>query len=118
MPESQLFSFDPATTLKPLPQVFQPGSGTCLAVFPGKLVVLLPQTAGMDLYILDVATATVSYSLSGASNLLHSDTAITSCAIGTASVASNGLTFEVMWSDNVGGGLQNLMFAPLQCTIQ
>lgn len=118
VPESQLFTFDAATTLKPLNQTFQPTSASCLAVYPGKLVALLPQAAGMDLYILDVATGTVSYSLVGASNLLNSDTTIAACAIGPASITSSGLTFEVMWSDNVGGGLENLMFAPLQCTIQ
>jgi hypothetical protein len=118
IPETQLFTFDPGADLKQVPLSVPISSQSCAAVLPGKFVALLPGTSGMDLYVIDTATATVAYSLTGASNLLPKDTAIVSCGIGTATVTSNLLSFEVVWTENVGGGSQNLFFAPLECTIQ
>jgi hypothetical protein len=118
VPESQLFTFDPSTTLKPIaigsPITMQP----CLASFPGKILVLVPDVAGMILYVIDVASHSIVYSLTGASTVLHSDTAIVSCALGNATFVGNRLNFELIWTDNVGNGQQNLNYAPLQCTTQ
>ena len=118
IPETQFFTFDPATDLHqvvlPVPLTAQ----GCSAAYPGKVIALLPTSAGMDLYVIDVATGTVSYSLVGAANLLHSDSAIVDCAMATASITANVLSFEVIWTENTGGGPQNLVFAPLQCTLQ
>jgi hypothetical protein len=118
IPETSLFTFDPGTDLKQVPLSVAVSSQSCAAALPGKFVALLPGTSGMDLYVVDTATATIAYSLTGASNLLPTDTAIVSCGIGTATVTSNLISFEVVWTENVGGGSQNLFFAPLQCTIQ
>jgi hypothetical protein len=118
VPESQLFTFDPAATLKVVALPDQPSNTWCVTSYPGKLVFLAPTTAGMDLLIIDVATGTLSYSLTGASNLVHADSAIVDCAIAAPVVAGNTMTFEVVWTDNTGTGAQNLEFAPLQCTLQ
>jgi hypothetical protein len=117
IPESQLSGFDPGTSLK---QVMGAAisSMPCAAAFPGKLILLAPTTSGMDLIVIDVATATVSYSLTGASNILHGDNAIVTCGIGPAGVLGGVMTFEVVWAENAGGsGMQNLFYAPLQCTL-
>ena len=81
---------------------------------------LNPATAGVDLYVVDVATATTAYSLTGASNVLHSDTAIVACAVvqEVSSSTATQLKFDLVWTDNAGGGPQNVMFAPLVCTLQ
>jgi len=118
VPESQLFTFNPSTALQPIsfgsPITQQP----CITSFPGKILVLIPDVAGMDLYVIDVASHSVAYSLTGASTVLHSDTAIVTCALGNAAFAANQLNFELIWTDNVGSGQQNLNYAPLQCTTQ
>jgi hypothetical protein len=117
IPESQLFTFDPGTVLQPVALPSTPSASWCVTTYPGKLVFLSPTIAGMDLYVIDVATATLSYSLTGASNLVHPDTAIVNCAIAHPVIAGTMATFEVVWTDNAGGGPQNLEFAPLQCTL-
>lgn len=118
VPESQLFGFDPASALKIVALPDQPSNTWCVTSYPGKLVFLAPTTGGMDLLIIDVATATLSYSLTGASNLVHADTAIVDCAIAQPVIAGNTMTFDVVWTDNTGTGSQNLEFAPLQCVLQ
>jgi len=118
VPESQLFSFDVASTLKTVTLPQPPSNTWCVTSYPGKMVFLAPTTAGMDLLVIDVATGTLVYSLTGASNLVHSDTAIVNCAIAPVTTTGNTLTFDVIWTDNAGGGPQNLEFAPLQCTLQ
>jgi hypothetical protein len=118
IPESQLFSFDPGATLKPVTLPSSPSNTWCLTSYPGKMIFLAPTTAGMDLLVIDVATATLTYSLTGAANLVHSDTAIVNCSISHPTIAGNTMTFDVLWTDNAGGGPQNLEFAPLQCTLQ
>ncbi len=118
VPESQLFAFNPSTALQPInfgsPITQQP----CLTSFPGKILVLIPDTAGMDLYVIDIATHAIVYSLTGASTILSSDTAIVTCALGNATSAGNQLNFELIWTDNVGNGQQTLSYIPLQCTTQ
>ncbi|MGD0530177.1 MAG: hypothetical protein ABSE49_33895 [Polyangiaceae bacterium] len=118
VPESQLFTFDPATALQPVPPSVMPTAQSCVAAYPGKFLVLTPTTSGMTLAVIDAATGTVSYSLSGASLLLPGDAAIVNCAVATANVTSSTLSFDVVWTENTGTGLQNLFFAPLQCTLQ
>jgi hypothetical protein len=118
VPESQLFSFDPGSALKVVTLPDQPSNTWCVTSYPGKLVFLAPTTAGMDLLIIDVATGTLAYSLTGASNLVHADSAIVGCAIAQPVIAGSTMTFEVIWTDNTGTGSQNLEFAPLQCTLQ
>jgi hypothetical protein len=115
VPESQLFTFDPTTALKPVQAIAVGGPNGCFASYPGAIVALLPNTSGMDLYVVDAATATVTYSLVGASNILPMDTAIAGCGMGTASVTSTEIDFDVIWTENVGSGAQNLFYAPLDC---
>ncbi len=118
VPESQLFSFDPSTALQPIsfgsPITTQP----CLTSFPGKVMALVPDIAGMDLYVIDIAGHTVTYSLTGSTTLLASDTNIVSCALANATFVGNQLNFELIWTDNVGNGQQTLNYAPLQCKTQ
>ena len=118
VPESQLFSFDPSTALAPItfgsPITQQP----CLTSFPGKILVLVPDLMGMDLYVIDIASHSVTYQLTGASTVLNGDTNIVGCALGNASFVGNQLNFELIWTDNVGNGQQNLNYVPLQCTTQ
>jgi hypothetical protein len=118
IPETQLFTFDPTTGLQQVALSAPINSSSCLTAYPGMVVALLPSTSGMDLYIIDVTTATVAYSLTGASNLLHGDTAIVTCGIGVASVTSTSVSFDLAWTENTGTGPQNLLFAPLVCTTQ
>jgi hypothetical protein len=118
IPESQFFTFDPVAALQTVALPSTPSSTWCVTSYPGNLVFLAPTTAGMDLLVVDVASGTLSYSLTGASNLVHADSAIVNCAIAHPVIAANTLTFEVIWTDNTGGGPQNLEFAPLQCTLQ
>jgi hypothetical protein len=116
--ESQLFSFDPSTALQPIsfgsPITTQP----CMTSFPGKVIALVPDLMGMDLYVIDIASHKVTYSLTGASTLLNSDTSIVGCALGNASFVGNQLNFELIWTDNIGNGQQTLNYAPLKCTTQ
>jgi len=118
VPESQLFSFDPSTALQPIsfgsPITTQP----CLTSFPGKVIALVPDLMGMDLYVIDIATHKVTYSLTGSMTLLNSDTSIVTCALGNASFVGNQLNFELIWTDNIGNGQQTLNYAPLKCTTQ
>ncbi len=118
IPESQLFTFNPATALKPLFSLAAGGPNACFAAYPGAFVALLPTTSGMDLYMLDLATATVRYSATGASNILHGDSEIVACGMGTANITSSSFAFNVIWTENAGNGQQNLLYAPLQCTQQ
>jgi hypothetical protein len=120
VPESQLFTFDLATSLFELPLSVGINASACAAPYPGKLLALLPQTAGLDLYVIDMATGTIDYSLTGASNVLHTDTAIIGCAVvpEPGSDSATQLKFDIVWTDNAGGGPQNVMFAPLVCTLQ
>ena len=118
IPESQLFTFDPSVSLKTVALPEEPSNTGCVATYPGKFVLLAPTTAGMDLLIMDVATSTLSYSLTGTANLVHGDTAIVNCAVSAPVVSGNTMTFEVIWTDNTGSGSQNLQFAPMQCTLQ
>lgn len=118
VPESQLFTFNPSTVLQPINIGTPITSQPCLTSFPGKILVLVPDTAGMDLYVIDIASHSVVYSLTGNSTILSSDTAIVTCALGNATFAGNQLNFELIWTDNVGNGQQNLSYIPLQCTTQ
>jgi hypothetical protein len=115
VPESQIGTFDP-TTLKPLSGFAISGPNACVTAYPGYLLALIPTTSGMDLYVIDVATASVAYSLTGASNILHGDTEIVACGLGNAANIGNTLNFNLIWTENAGGGTQNLEYAPLQCT--
>lgn len=118
VPESQLFTFDPTTALQPITIGMPITQQPCLTSFPGKILVMVPDSAGMDLLVIDIASHSVEYSLTGASTLLHSDTSIVTCALGNATFAGNQLNFELIWTDNVGNGQQNLNYVPLQCTTQ
>jgi hypothetical protein len=116
LPESQLFTFD-LTNLKKLgtrslaAQTVVPG----FAIDDGALTLLAPASdAGLDLFIFDLATATVRYSAVGASNLLHADANILGCAISRPFVAGPTWTYQVMWLDRAGAG-QTLSYAPLTC---
>jgi hypothetical protein len=118
LPESQLFTFNPSTALKPISLGSPITSQPCLTSFPGKLLALIPTSAGMDLYIIDVATHSVVYSLTGANTVLNKDTSIVTCALGNATFVPGQLNFELIWTDNIGNGQQNLNYAPLQCMTQ
>lgn len=118
VPESQLFTFNPATALKPIQLSSPANPATCVAFIPGKLVVVNPTTSGMDFFVVDAATGVVTYSLTGSKNLLNGDSAIVNCAISPAVSAAGTLVFELVWTENAGSGPQNLEFAPLQCTLQ
>lgn len=115
VPEGQLFTFDTAS-FKPVnfsvPTTVQP----CLASYPGGLFVLDPAvTGGLDVTIVDPTTAAVTYSLSGASNLLHGDTSIVTCAAAPVTISASLMTFDIIWTENSGGAL-NLFYAPVSCT--
>ncbi len=118
IPETQLFTFDPTTALQQVALSAPINASSCQAAYPGMVIALLPTTSGMDLYVIDVTTATVAYSLTGASNLLHGDTAIVTCGIGVAAMSPGSVSFDVAWTENTGTGPQNLLFAPLVCTTQ
>ncbi|HEY8089055.1 MAG TPA: hypothetical protein VIF09_14450 [Polyangiaceae bacterium] len=120
VPESQLFTFDVTSTMRQIPLSVPVGPQTCGTSWAGKFLALNPSTAGMDLYVFDMPTATIDYSLTGASNVLHADTAIVGCAVvlEASSSTATQLKFDLVWTDNAGGGPQNVMLAPLICTLQ
>jgi hypothetical protein len=118
LPESQLFTFDPSTALQTISLGSPITSQPCLTAFPGKLLALIPTTAGMELYVIDVASHKVVYSLTGANAVLNKDSSIVTCALGNATFVPGQLNFELIWTDNIGNGQQNLNYVPLQCLTQ
>jgi hypothetical protein len=114
LPESQLFTFD-LTSLKRLaaPPITA-ASSTCFKVHEGALTALVPTDAGLDLYVYDLTTGLVTYSATGAANLLHADTNILACAMSLPLVTGSTSMFQVLWVDRTDGG-QALSYAPLTC---
>jgi hypothetical protein len=76
----------------------------------------VPTLSGIDLYVIDPATATILYSATGASNLLNGDTAIVTCGLGLGATVPGQIDLNLIWTDNAGSGTQNLLYAPIVCT--
>ncbi len=115
--ESDLFTFD-VTKLKALPtSVINIGATKpCLVTHEGQAALLSPNmTSGFDLFLIDMATASVRYSLTGANNLLHADANILSCAISSPRVTQMVTQYDVIWLDRSGAST-TLQYAPLQCS--
>jgi hypothetical protein len=116
VPEAQVATFNPATTLKQVPLGAGLTAPPCFASFPGGIVLGVPTLSGIDLYVIDPATATILYSATGASNLLNGDTAIVTCGLGLGATVPGQIDLNLIWTDNAGSGTQNLLYAPIVCT--
>jgi hypothetical protein len=118
IPESQLMTFNPSTDIKPLTGMGGVSGTTqpCAVTYPGKLIVLFPRATGMDVDLIDTVHSSVVYQLTGSANLLPTDGLIVSCGIGVSAITANEQDFDLVWTENVGGGAQNLYYAPLRCT--
>ncbi len=115
VPESQLGTFA-LSSLKQVPFTGGITTQPCIAAYPGGLALGFPALAGLDFYLIDVATGAITTALVGAANLLHSDTAIVTCALASVPGTPGAVDFDLIWTDNVGGGAQSLSFAPIDCT--
>jgi hypothetical protein len=120
IPESKLFTFGLAD-LKALPPVGITIGATkpCLITHDGLAAVLSPNaTSGFDFLLIDTATASVRYSLTGSNNLVHADTGILACAISSPRTRPGTTQYDVIWLDRAGGGgsSSTLQYAPLQCS--
>ena len=123
LPESKLFTFDVQKDLKQIDAFGALGANVgmgappCWASVPGKLVMLIPAgSAGLNLIEIDLASGTVPFALTGAKNILNSDSSVDRCALGFAGSAGDQYDFDLLWSDNTGSG-DVLHYAPLSCTL-
>jgi hypothetical protein len=117
IPEANIGTFDPTTALKPANAAPSVMSQPCYATWPGNFLALLPDVAGgLDVIVIDPATGQVTYTQDAPNNLLNSDTSIVACALSLASVTATQINFDLIWTDNAGGGGQTLNFAPVICT--
>ncbi len=116
VPEAQIGTFNPATTLKEVPLGAGLTAQPCFTSYPGGMVLAVPTLSGIDLYVIDPATATIVYSATGASNLLNGDTAIVTCGLGMGEALPGQIDLNLIWTENAGTGGQNLLYAPIVCT--